>query len=82
MELIKKSLSKWIEAVLVLVVGILVIVAGAQMGNTSMDALINGNGSAETIKSISLVLGWSFIVIGSTGILGALISSIFAKADL
>lgn len=81
MELIKKSLSKWIEAVLVLVVGILVIVAGAQMGNTSMDALINGNGSAETIKSISLVLGWSFIVIGSTGILGALISSIFAKAD-
>ena len=82
MELIKKSLSKWIEAVLVLVVGILVIVAGAQMGNTSMDALINGNGSAETIKSISLVLGWSFIVIGSTGILGDLISSIFAKADI
>lgn len=80
MELIKRSLSKWIESILTLVVGILVIVAGAQMGNTSMDALINGNGSADTIKSISLVLGWSFIVIGSIGIIGAVISAIFSKS--
>ncbi len=80
MEFVKKSLSKWIEAVLILVIGILVIVAGAQMGNTSMDALVNGNGSADTIKSISLVLGISFIVIGSLGILGGLFASVFSGA--
>lgn len=81
MEFVKKSLMKWIEAALILVVGILVIVAGAQMGDTSVDALINGgNGSAETLASISLVLGWSFIVIGSLGILGSLLGSIFSKA--
>ena len=80
MEFVKKSLSKWVEAILILVIGILIIVAGAQMGNTSMDALVNGNGSADTIKSISLVLGWSFIVIGSLGIIGGLFASIFSKA--
>ena len=80
MEFVKKSLSKWVEAALILVIGILVIVAGAQMGNTSMDALVNGNGSADTIKSISLVLGWSFIVIGSIGILAGLFASVFSKA--
>ena len=80
MEFVKKSLSKWVEAALILVIGILVIVAGAQMGNTSMDALVNGNGSSETIKSISLVLGWSFIVIGSLGILAGIFASIFSKA--
>ncbi len=80
MEFVKKSLSKWVEAALILVIGILVIVAGAQMGNTSVDALVNGNGSAETIKSISLVLGWSFIVIGSLGILAGIFASVFSKA--
>ena len=80
MEFVKKSLSKWVQAILILVVGILTIVAGAQMGNTSMDALLNGNGSAETIKSISLVLGWSLIVIGSIGIVAGLLSTILSKA--
>ncbi len=80
MEFVKKCLSKWVEAALILIIGILVIVAGAQMGNTSMDALINGDGSAETIKSISLVLGWSFIVIGSLGILAGLFASAFSRA--
>ena len=80
MEFVKKSMSKWIEAVLVLVVGILVIVAGAQMGDTSTDALVNGNGASDTIKSISLVLGWSFIVIGSLGVLGGLFAAIFSRA--
>lgn len=80
MEFVKKSLSKWVEAILILVIGILVIVAGAQMGNTSVDALINGDGSAETIKSISLVLGWSFIVIGSLGILAGIFASVFSRA--
>ncbi len=80
MEFVKKSLSKWVEAALILVIGILVIVAGAQMGNTSVDALVNGNGSGDTIKSISLVLGWSFIVIGSLGILAGIFASVFSKA--
>ncbi len=80
MEFVKKSLTNWVKAVLILVIGILVIVAGAQMGNTSMDALVNGDGSAATIQSISLVLGWSFIVIGSLGIIGGLLGSALSKA--
>lgn len=73
MEFVKKSISTWIVAAIILVVGILCIVAGAQIGNSSIAEL------GDTSKAISLTLGISFIVVGSLGIILALVGSIFAK---
>ena len=72
MELIKKSLGRWISAAIVLVIGILCIVAGAQFNDL--------NGSAgDTVNAISMVLGISFIVVGSLGILRAIIGALITK---
>mgnify|MGYP003295774098 CR=1 FL=1 len=73
MEFVKKSISTWIVAAIILVVGILCIVAGAQIGNSSLAEL------GDTSKAISLTLGISFIVVGSLGIILALVGSLLAK---
>ena len=49
MKLVRKSLNKWIQAAIMLVVGILVIVAGSQMGK--------GSNPSDALNAISLVLG-------------------------
>ena len=58
MDLIKRSLSRWIQAALILVIGILCIVAGA-----------SGNGNPNTAQNatdaISIVIGIVLIVIGA-----------------
>lgn len=75
MEFVKKSISTWIVAAIILVVGILCIVAGAQIGG-DYEAVMSAD---DTIKAISLTLGISFLVVGSLGIILALVGSIFAK---
>lgn len=68
MKLVRKSLNKWIQAAIMLVVGILVIVAGAQMGK--------GSNPSDALNAISLVLGWTLIVIGSIGIVAGIFAAV------
>ena len=68
MKLVRKSLNKWIQAAIMLVVGILVIVAGAQMGK--------GSNPSDALNAISLVLGWTLIVIGSIGIIAGIFAAV------
>lgn len=77
MELVKKSLGKWIEASIVLVIGILCIVAGAQFSSATLSGAANGS---DTANAISMVLGISFIVVGSLGIILASVAAIVSKA--
>lgn len=72
MELVKKSLSKWITSAIVLVIGILCIIAGAQFNGSNSSA-------GDTANAISMVLGISFIVVGALGILLAIIGAIVSK---
>lgn len=75
MEFVKKSISTWIVAAIILVVGILCIVAGAQIGG-DYEAVMSAD---DTINAISLTLGIAFIVVGSLGIILALVGSLLAK---
>ena len=68
MDLVKRSLSKWINAAIVLTVGILVIVMGA-----------NTNASADAAEAISMVLGIILIVVSSLALLLAICGGIMAK---
>ncbi len=71
MELIKKSFSKWIISIIVLVIGILCIIAGAASGS-AQEGAYNG---------ISMTVGISLIVVSSLTILVALIASIISKGQ-
>lgn len=72
MDLVKRSLSRWIQAALILVIGILCIVAGA-----------SGNGNPNTAQNatdaISIVIGIVLIVIGALAVILALVLGIMAK---
>lgn len=72
LALVKKSLTKWVEAAVILVIGILCIVAGAQFNSYS-------SATGDTLNTISMVLGISFLVVGSLGIVLALIAAIFSR---
>lgn len=74
MEFVRKSMGKWIEAAIILVVGILCIVAGAQIGN--------GDASEDTWKAIGMTVSIALIVVGSIGILGAIFAAIFSKKGI
>ena len=71
MELVRKSISKWIISVVVLVVGILCIVAGAASGEAQTDAY----------TGISMTIGITLIVIASLSLLFTLIASILSKGE-
>lgn len=73
MQFVKERLSKWIQAAIILVVGILLIVAGAaysggdiSTGNDSMDA-------------ISLVLGIILIIVGGLSLILAVVAGVLTK---
>ncbi len=70
MDLVKRSLSKWINAAIVLTVGILVIVMGALVGK---------EGSAEAAEAISVVLGVVLIVVGAIALALAIVAGILTK---
>lgn len=71
MNFLKKSFSKIIAAVVVLVVGILCIVAGASSGETS----------ASAYEGISLTLGISLLVLAAIVLILALVAAIMTKGD-
>lgn len=73
MAFIKERLGKWIEAAIILTVGILCIVAGASWGN-------NDPSTAEAaIKGINNTLGILLIVVGSLSLIFAILVAILAK---
>lgn len=81
MEFVKKSIGKWIEAALVLTIGILIIIAGAQLGKSGYDWSTHTfkDVSADVQNAISLVVGIAFIVIGSLALIAAGIASVISR---
>ncbi len=71
MELVRKSISKWIISIVVLVVGILCIVAGAASGEAQQDAY----------AGISMTIGITLIVIASLSLIFTLVASILSKGE-
>ena len=47
MSFVKDRLSTWIQAAIILVIGILCIVAGAKLGSNSLDAIVSAK---ETLR--------------------------------
>ena len=73
MSFVKERLGKWIEAAIILTVGILCIVAGAKMGGNDWEAAKNA------LDSISLVLGIILIVVGSLAVVLGIVVVLLAK---
>ena len=73
MQFVKERLGSWIAACIILVVGILCIVAGAAMGNNSIEA------AQSAIDGINLTLGIILIVVGSLALILAVIAGLLAK---
>lgn len=78
MELVKRSLSKWINAAILLTVGILIIVSGVLMGNADLGDILNGD-VQDTLNAISLVLGIVLLVVGGLSLILAVCVNIVAK---
>ena len=77
MSFVKERLGKWIEAAIILVVGILCIVAGAQLGGNDLNA------AKDALNSISTTLGIVLIVVGSLSVaLGILVACLAKKGFL
>ena len=76
MELVKRSLSTWVNAAILLTVGILIIVSGALLGNNSLADLGNAK---DTLDAISMVLGIVLLVVGGIALIFAICVSILAK---
>ena len=68
MDLVKKSLSKWIQAAIILTVGILCIIAGA-----------NTDTSAKAADTISIVIGIVLVIIGALSVILTVLIGILAK---
>ena len=71
MEFVKKSISKWIISIVVLVIGILCIVAGAASGEAKADAY----------TGISMTLGITLLIISGLSLIFALIVSVLSKGE-
>lgn len=74
MNLIKENLGKWIIAAIIITVGVLCIVVGVKIQNATWGLL-----PQDEINAISLVLGITFIVVGSLAFLLALCAGFVAK---
>ena len=73
MNFVKERLGKWIQAAIILVVGILCIVAGATLGgNNPLDA-------QDALNAISMVLGIVLIVVGSLSLCLAILAGVMTK---
>ena len=70
MELVKKSISTWINAAIILTIGILVIVMGAARVD---------QGGADAAEAISVVLGIALIVVSSLALVLAIVGGILSK---
>lgn len=72
MELVKKSIGKWITAAVILVIGILCIIAGAQAGKDA---------SANAYEGISIVLGVVFIIIAAIALILGVCAVVLTKNE-
>ena len=73
MQFVKDRLGKWIQAAIILVVGILCIVAGAALQGNSLDS------AADSMDAISMVLGIILIVVGSLSLVLAVVTGVLTK---
>ena len=73
MQFVKERIGKWIQAAIIIVVGILCIVAGAAIGNNDPSS------AQDAINGISLTLGIILIVVGSLSLLLAFLVVFLAK---
>ena len=77
MNFVKERLGKWIEAAIILVVGILCIVAGAKWNGSDPE------GAKAAFNAISTVLGIVLIVVGALAIaLGVVVACLVKKGFL
>jgi len=76
MQFVKERLGSWIQAAIILVVGILCIVAGAFLSGSTIEILSSAN---DTLDAISLVLGIVMIVVGSLSLILACVTALLAK---
>lgn len=70
MNFVQERLGKWIQAAIIIVVGILCIVAGAKLSGNSLDAIASAQ---DTLDGISLTLGIMMIVVGALSLVLAII---------
>lgn len=73
MQFVKERLGKWIQAAIILTVGILCIVAGALIGGK------DGSAAQDALDGISVVLGVVLIVVGSLSVILAVVVAVLAK---
>ena len=73
MQFVKAHLAAWIQAAIILVVGILCIVAGAVTGSS------NPFDAKDALDAISMVLGITLIIIGSLAVILAILTGVLAK---
>ena len=76
MELVKRSLSTWINAAILLTVGILIIVSGALLGQNDLGSI---GSASDTLDAISMVLGIVLLVVGGLALVFAICVSLLAK---
>lgn len=73
MQFVKERLGKWVQAAIILVVGILCIVAGAVLGGDNpLDA-------QDALDGISLTLGITLIIVASLSLILAFVAGFLAK---
>jgi len=72
MDFVKKNIAKWACALVLLVVGILCIVAGAAS---------DGQTAGSAYEGISITIGVALLVISSLVLILALVASILSKGD-
>lgn len=70
MSFVKERLGKWIQAAIIIVIGILCIVAGAKFSGNTLDVIASAQ---DTLDGISLTLGIVMIVVGSLSVCMALV---------
>ena len=73
MQFVKERLGKWIQAAIILTVGILCIVAGVALGGNDPEA------ASDSLNAISMVIGIILIVVGSLSLVLAIIAGVIAK---
>ena len=76
MAFVAERLGKWIQAAIILVIGILCIVAGAKLGSNDINAIINAQ---DTLDAISMTLGIVMIVVGSLSLCMAIFAFVVVK---
>lgn len=71
MELVKKNISKWATSLVLFVVGILCIVAGA----------VKGEDKGKAYEGISITIGVALLIVAALVVILALVAAIISKGD-